>query len=576
MTGTTATPTSVPAGAVLLPTPRTLSLSDETVPAHEPTVSRDRTLPPDGYRLLIGAGMVDLTAADDAGEAYGRATLGQLTRVYDGRLPVGKIDDSPDLAVRAVMLDISRDKVPTIETLHVLIDRLAGWKVNQVQLYTEHTFAFRDHEDVWRDASPLTATEIRELDGYCRARHIELVPNQNCLGHAERWLRHERFRRLALAPDGFVEFGEHRSPSTFDPRNPDALALVRSWLAELLPNFTSRRVNVGLDEPWELSADQIDDYLRWVAQLRALPEVEGHELLMWGDILGARPELVGRIPDGVTICEWGYDADFDFAGRAAILAGAGRQFWLCPGTSSWLSILGRFTNMVGNCSGAVAAAIEHGAAGVLNTDWGDRGHLQYLPVSEPGLAYGAAVSWCLDTNRDLDVARALDLHCYDDRAGKLGAALVRLGDAHLALGAQVPNVASSVLHLYFPQLQLGRGPLAGVQPGEYVAIEATLRDVEASLKLARPQREDGALVIAELSNAIALVRILCRDAQARLAGDGSLASVPDATRQALARDLDPVIAAHESLWHARNRPGGFADSVAHLTRLRAAYENGGV
>jgi hexosaminidase len=564
---------------VLLPRPRALAISGDTVEWRDPVVSRDATLPAEGYRLLIGSAMVDLTAADDAGEAYGRATLTQLARTYDGRLPIGKVDDWPDLAVRAVMLDISRDKVPTIETLRAIIDRLAEWKVNQLQLYTEHTFAFQDHEEVWRDASPLTAAEIRELDSYCRARHIELVPNQNCLGHAERWLRHERYRHLALAPDGYVEHGRRRGPSTLDPRNPAALALVRSWLAELLPNFTSRRVNIGLDEPWELQtnqADQVDDYLAWVAQLRALPEVEGRELLMWGDILGTRPELVGRIPDGVTICEWGYDADFDFAGKAAVLAAARRAFWLCPGTSSWLSILGRFSNMVGNCSAAVAAALEHGGVGVLNTDWGDEGHLQYLPVSDPGLAYGAAVSWCLATNRDLDVASALDLHCYDDPAGELGAALVRLGDSHLELSAQVGNVASSVLHLYYPQLHIGRGPLAGVRAAEYEAIEGTLDDVDSRLDLARPRRADGALVIAELRNSIALVRILCRDARARLAGDGSLASVPAATRRALARDLDPVIAAHETLWHARNRHGGFVDSVGHLTTLRHAYETGTV
>ena len=37
------------------------------------------------------------------------------------------------------MLDISRDKVPTMATLFHLIDRLAGWKINQLQLYIEHT-----------------------------------------------------------------------------------------------------------------------------------------------------------------------------------------------------------------------------------------------------------------------------------------------------------------------------------------------------------------------------------------------------------------------------------------------------
>ena len=559
---------------VLLPRPRTVALSNETASAHKPLVSRDATMHAEGYRLRIGTAMVDLTAADDAGEAYGRATLEQLARVYEGRLPIGTIDDWPDLAVRAVMLDISRDKVPTLETLRAIVDRLSEWKVNQLQLYIEHTFAYREHEEVWRDASPFTAEEIRELDAYCRARHVELVANQNCLGHAERWLRHDRYRGLALSPDGYVEHGQRLGPSTLDPRNPASLELVRGWLGELLPNFSSRRVNIGLDEPWELRADQIDDYLAWVAQLRALPEVAGHELLMWGDILGARPELVGRIPDGVTICEWGYDADFDFAGHAAVLAAADRPFWLCPGTSSWLSIVGRFTNMVGNCSAAVAAALEHGGTGVLNTDWGDRGHLQYLPISEPGLAYGAAVSWCLEANRDLDVATALDLHCYDDPSGELGGALALLGDSHLELSAQMGNIATSVLHLYYPQLHIGRGPLAGVRATEYEAIERTLDDVESRLDRARPGRADGTLVIFELRNSIALVRVLCHDARARLAGDGSIESVPAPARVALARELDPVIDAHEVLWHARNRHGGFVDSVAHLTNLRDVYDRG--
>ena len=516
--------------------------------------------------------MVDLTAADDAGEAYGRATLAQLARAYDDGCRSARSTTGPTSRC-AVMLDISRDKVPTIETLKALIDRLAGWKVNQVQLYTEHTFAFRDHEEVWRDASPLTADEIRDLDRYCRERHVELVPNQNCLGHAERWLRHERYRHLALAPEGFFAFGEHRSPSTLDPRNPEALALARSWLAELLPNFTSRRVNVGLDEPWELGADQIDDYLAWVEQLRALPEVEGRELLMWGDILGARPELVDRIPDGVTICEWGYDADFDFAGRAAVLAGAGRPFWLCPGTSSWLTILGRFTNMVGNCSAAVDAAIEHGGAGILNTDWGDRGHLQYLPVSEPGLAYGAAVSWCIESNRDLDVATALDLHCYDDEAGELGAALVRLGDSHLELTPQVGNVASSVLHLYFPQLQIGRGPLKGASSrvrGDRGNARRCRRTPRSRAPPARRRRaRDRGAAQRHRARARAVPRRAGAPRGRRFTRIGARGDSPGTRPRARRGDRRA-----RPLWHARNRPGGFVDSVAHLTRLRRAYETG--
>lgn len=71
------------------------------------------------------------------------------------------------------MLDISRNKVPKMKTLYRLLDRLAEWKINQFQLYMEHTFAYSDHREVWADASPMTAEEIRDLDAYCRERFIE-------------------------------------------------------------------------------------------------------------------------------------------------------------------------------------------------------------------------------------------------------------------------------------------------------------------------------------------------------------------------------------------------------------------
>lgn len=88
------------------------------------------------------------------------------------------------------MLDISRDKVPTLETTFALVDRLASWKINQFQLYTEHTFAYRHHEEVWAKASPFTGDDILALDAYCHERYIELVPNQNSFGHLHRWFEH--------------------------------------------------------------------------------------------------------------------------------------------------------------------------------------------------------------------------------------------------------------------------------------------------------------------------------------------------------------------------------------------------
>ena len=559
----------------LLPQPRSAAFEDRLVAGDNVTETVEPNLPSQGYRLRIAEDGVDLIAADEPGLFYGRATLSQLRLLHDGSLPVGVIEDHPDIAVRGVMLDVSRDKVPTMATLCDVIDRLASWKVNHVQLYSEHTFAYANHAEVHADASPFTADEIRELDAFCQERHLELAPNQNCLGHMNRWLRHDRYRPLAVAPDGFVDpFGIARSAMTIEPSAPGSLALVRELLAELVPLFSSRRVNVGLDEAWELPRARMPDYLEWMATLRSLPELEGRELLVWGDMLNGDPALLAQVPPGITLCEWGYESNFAFDERAAVLAGAGIPFWVAPGTSSWLTIVGRVTNAIETCRHAAEAAIAHGCSGFLITDWGDQGHLQQLPISDPGLAYGAAVSWCLEANADLDLGAALSAHCYSDPTGGLADALLVLGDLSLAVTPQIPNMSALVLHLYYPQLQVGRGLTKGITVGELDEVGRRLGDARTSVDRARSGRTDGGRLADELRWSVDLVTLLLRDARSRLEGDGKLSSVPEQIRHVLAGELAGLIDRYRALWAFRNRPGGLADSVAWLDNLRSAYVTG--
>ncbi len=560
---------------ILLPVPRSLELTGESVPRRPATRRADPSLPAQGYELHIGPDAVGLAASDEAGFFYGETTLAQLATVGDGALPAGVVRDHPDLPVRGVMLDISRDKVPTTASLHALVDRLASLKVNQLQLYSEHTFAYRNHPEVHAAASPLDAEEIQELDAYCRARHVELVPNQNCLGHMNRWLAHERYRPMAIAPDGFTDpYGITRKPMTIEPTDPRSLELVRELLAELLPLFTSRRVHVGLDEAWELPAERIDDFLSWAATLRALPELEGREMLMWGDMVSGHRDLVARLPAGVTVCEWGYDDWYPFDERCAVLAGAGVPFWVAPGTSSWMSILGRVTNARTTCRRAAAAAMTHGATGYLNTDWGDNGHLQQPVISEPGFAYGAAVSWCLESNEDIDLGSALSTHVFHDASGKLAEAVLSVGDAHRLVTPQFPNMSTLVMHLYYPQLPVGRALTKGLVAAELDGVEECLETARGSAAGATPDRADGALLREEVAFGVDLVALLLRDARARLREDGFIESVPEGTRAALADELDVLTERYRHLWLANNRPGGLDDSVAWLANLRQAYTTG--
>ena len=117
------------------------------------------------------------------------ATVAQLFRLAEGgRMPCCRIEDAPALERRGYMLDVSRDRVPTMDELRALIDLLGSLKYDHLQLYVEHTFAYAGHEEVWAEASPLTPSEIRELDAWASGVGVELAANQNCFGHMHRWL----------------------------------------------------------------------------------------------------------------------------------------------------------------------------------------------------------------------------------------------------------------------------------------------------------------------------------------------------------------------------------------------------
>lgn len=577
----------------LLPRPRSLTFSGRRVSDRTAVESIGGSLPPQGYRIRVGPDEVRLEASDAQGLGYGRATLRQLRHESNGpkaqagetqaggTLPECEITDWPDFAVRGVMIDISRDKVPTIATLETMIERLASWKINHVELYMEHTFSYVGHEEVWREADPLTPADLAHLGRHCRKLGVDLVPNQNTLGHFDRWLRHERYRSLAIMPDGFQWiFGIKRSPTTLDPAKPEAFQLVSDLLGQLVSALDKPSIHIGLDEPWELAPERAPEWASWLARLAGLEELEGHELLVWGDILAGHPEvlpLLGQIPAELTICEWGYEGNHPFDDRLSKLEGAGLRTWVCPGTSSWMSISGRAVDMLENIRNASMAGMEHRSAGMLVTDWGDFGHHQYQPVSEPGLAVAAAMSWCVSANADLrldDIAQLLDAHSFDDPTGELGRALIALGSVHRLVTPQTPNMSPLVCHLLFPQLPVGRMATKGLTLDELDAVDEALDSAQAGLARSRPDRADGDLVIDELSAAARWLELGSNDARARMKGDGTLSSVAATERESLAFACGEIADEHRRLWLERNRPGGLNESVAWLDHLKDCYQTG--
>jgi len=506
------------------------------------------------YQISISNMHVRVEARDAAGFQYAGSTFGYLLVKYREDLPELKIDDSPAFANRGVMLDISRNKVPTMRTLFEWVDQLAAWKINHLQLYTEHTFAYRAHPEVWRDCSPMTANEYRKLDEYCRARHIELVANQNSFGHLHRWLKLPTYTTLAESPEGYVTpWGEQRSgPFSLNPLNPDSLAFLGGLYDELLPAFTSKWVNIGGDETFDLGqgaskamCEKIGKgrvYLNFLLQIKRLIEARGKHMMFWADIVLNHPELIPELPTDPIALVWGYEADHPFDEQCRTLARSHIPYWVCPGTSTWNSVAGRVDNARDNMNTAAKAGREHGASGFLVTEWGDNGHWQTLPFSRLALAMGASTAWKgyaptpAEMNHVIPGADTIiELgQIYRDAGFPLHNtspvfSLLRFQDPDKVLSLWTPENLNRALHHVETAMAMLPGTKADVLWNEEIHLAASML-VHALrrglwLKSGKPPKEAGALLA----------------------------------------HIESIIAELSRTWLQRNRPGGLQESLEPLT-----------
>ena len=406
-----------------------------------------------GYSLDITPRGISLDYHDIEGLRAGIATLRQLFREYGKRLPCVRIRDYPDFAKRGVMLDISRGRVPNLSTLKDLTSHLADFKINEFQLYTEHTFAYRDYEPVWRDWGALTGQEILELDAHCRKLGIELVPNQNSFGHLRYWLAYPPLKKLAETDQPWPDQGGAflRYPATLAPNNPGTIPFLRELYDELLPNFTSDRFNVGCDETWDLGRGQSKKlverkgkgrvYVDFLKKIYQETSARKKQMMFWGDIILHYPELVKELPKDVVALNWGYEKDHPFDKESAIFAKSKLPFYVSPGTSTWMTLIGRHDNAFVNLQQAAKIGRKHGALGYLNTDWGDGGHPQPLAVSYLPYLLGASVSWCAASFDEKLLVPVANRDIFQDPTGSVGKAALGLGLAHLKLTVTfAPNV----------------------------------------------------------------------------------------------------------------------------------------
>jgi len=259
---------------------------------------------------------------DDAGgritysrKVYAFRALGRLL----GEDDTSRFIETAHLDTLSVMLDCSRNAVPTVATLQFLLRRWALMGITQVMLYTEDTYQVPGEQFFGYLRGGYSQDELRELDDYADALGIEMMPCIQTLGHLDQILQWPAYQAYADVP-GVLLTGDERT-----------YALLEKLIAAASAPYRSRRINVGMDETFGLGTGRyrqhfgeksaLEIFNAHVQRVYEICAKQGLRPQMWGDMYFCfaspsgeyydretvfPPEIADSMPRGMEQVFWDY------------------------------------------------------------------------------------------------------------------------------------------------------------------------------------------------------------------------------------------------------------------------------
>jgi len=314
-------------------------------------------------------------------------------------------------------------------------------------------------------------------------------------------------------------------------------------------------------------------YLNYLLELKKEVDKYGRTTQFWGDIILNHPELIKDLPKDMVALIWGYEANHPFDKQCAKFADAGLDYYVCPGTSSWLSIIGRNKNAFTNLLNAAENGKKYKAKGYLITDWGDYGHWQPLSVSYPSLVYGSALSWNVSNSKSMNIAKATSHFALQDESEVAGESLVNLGNAYLQSGVLTDNS-----NIFYQLLRRNKysiktdGRLKQINAKKLTATKQYIQNQFKQFNNSSIMSYDEEIVKQELQLASDLAIHACNMGIAKAqTKSGYFKDIPVARQTQLKEELTNIIKRHKSIWILRNREGGLDDSADKMNRILKTY-----
>lgn len=358
------------------------------------------------YEIEITREKITVKAPGAVGAFYAIQTLRQIFK--NEVIPCCHIIDEPDFECRGFYHDVTRGKIPKVETIKKLIDDMAYYKLNCLQLYVEHTFDFVEYQGIKERTGYLTADEIREIDEYCNLNFIEFIPSLSTFGHLYELLQKDEYKHLQEI-ENFENkefyWEDRMMHHTIDPTNNESFELITSLIDQYISNFSSDKFNICCDETFDLKSGKHKNcdtgalYFDFVTKIVKYLQDKGKTVMMWADIVLNYPEQIDSVPEGVQLLNW-YYWDKPDENSFRVIQKSGKTQIVCPGTGSWNRLCEDYETEIKNISQMAELGYKHGAYGLINTNWGDWGNPCSIELAMFGLVLGAEKAWSVSTPID--------------------------------------------------------------------------------------------------------------------------------------------------------------------------------
>jgi len=301
-----------------------------------------------------------------------------------------------------VMLDCSRNAVMNVPSVKKYIDILERLGYNTLMLYTEETYEVDNQPYFGYLRGRYSQKELKEIDAYAVAHHVELIPCVQTLAHVNAAVRWKTYKAFTDVNDILLCEDER------------TYQLIEDIFTTLEKCFTSRIVNIGMDEAHMVGLgkylekhgfqNRFEILLRHLQKVCEIATAHGFKPLMWSDMFFRLANggvytcgntfdksVTELVPAEVSLIYWDYYSKEK--SRYDSMIHAHRQFdneiWFAGGLWTWTGFTPKNAFSLCAADAVMPSLRDNGIENAIFTLWGDDGGECSLFAVLPSLYYVA-------------------------------------------------------------------------------------------------------------------------------------------------------------------------------------------